>query len=87
MFYINGFVFFQTDDVINNGALPVFPKLLKHNKSNIIKEAAWTISNITAGNQEQIQAVIDAGLIPHLRDVLSHVSISIFFFTVFHCHY
>ncbi|MBW05127.1 Importin subunit alpha-4, partial [Eschrichtius robustus] len=27
-------------------------------------EAVWFLSNITAGNQQQVQAVIDAGLIP-----------------------
>lgn len=65
----------QTDVVIKAGALPVFPKLLKHQKSNIVKEAAWTISNITAGNVDQIQAVIENGLIPPIAEVLSKVSI------------
>jgi len=35
----------------------------------------WFLSNITAGNQQQVQAVIDAGLVPlivhHLDKVLS----------------
>jgi len=34
------------------------------------KEAVWFLSNITAGNQQQIQAVIDAQLIP---DVIHHL--------------
>ncbi len=34
------------------------------------KEAAWTLSNITAGTQNQIQSVIAAGLIPVLVQVL-----------------
>jgi len=29
-----------------------------------IQEAVWFLSNITAGNQMQVQAVIEAGLIP-----------------------
>ena len=29
----------------------------------MVKEAAWTLSNITAGPAEQIQAVIESGLI------------------------
>ncbi|CAF4517100.1 unnamed protein product, partial [Rotaria socialis] len=33
-------------------------------------EAAWLLSNITAGNQQQVQAVIDAQLIP---DVIHHL--------------
>lgn len=52
---------FQTDAVIAAGGLPKLGLLLQHSKNNIVKEAAWTISNITAGNQKQIQAVIDAG--------------------------
>lgn len=30
----------------------------------ILQEAVWFLSNITAGNKQQVQAVIDAGLIP-----------------------
>lgn len=44
--------------------------LLSHTRLNIVKEAAWTISNITAGNSEQIQKVLDAGIMPHLLNVL-----------------
>lgn len=32
-----------------------------HPKEKICKEAVWFLSNITAGNQSQVQAVIDAG--------------------------
>lgn len=38
-----------------------------------MKEAAWTLSNISAGNEEQIQEVINAGLIPSLIRVLQEV--------------
>ena len=48
-----------------------------------IQEAVWFLSNITAGNQSQVQAVIDAGLIPlivhHLDKVgflISHQGLS-----------
>ncbi|PIO32464.1 hypothetical protein AB205_0152400, partial [Aquarana catesbeiana] len=37
----------------------------------ILQEAVWFLSNITAGNQQQVQAVIDANLVPmiiHLLD-------------------
>lgn len=60
--------------VIKAGALPVFPKLLRHTRNNIVKEAAWTISNITAGNVDQIQAVIDCGLIGPICEVLDKVT-------------
>lgn len=60
----------QTDVVIDAGGLPKLGLLLQHAKGNIVKEAAWTVSNITAGNQKQIQAVIDAGIFHQLRHVL-----------------
>ncbi len=39
-------------------------------REGIRKEACWTISNITAGNADQIQAVINANLIPPLIQIL-----------------
>ena len=41
---------------------------------SIIWEAAWTISNIIAGQQGQIQSVIDANLLPPLINILIKVS-------------
>uniref|UniRef100_A0A3B3ZC03 Importin subunit alpha n=1 Tax=Periophthalmus magnuspinnatus TaxID=409849 RepID=A0A3B3ZC03_9GOBI len=58
--------------VLNAGALALFPQLLRHPRHNIQKEAAWTVSNITAGKHSQIQEVIDAGLIPILVEILRH---------------
>jgi hypothetical protein len=43
--------------VISEGALKHFEKLLWHKKNNIQKEAAWTMSNITAGTKHQIQVM------------------------------
>ena len=37
----------------------------------IIQEAVWFLSNITAGNQQQVQSVIEAGLGPM---VIGHLS-------------
>lgn len=37
------------------------------------QEAVWFLSNITAGNQQQVQAVIDAGLIPMIIHQLAKV--------------
>lgn len=64
----------QTQIVIDSGALSVFPSLLSHHKNNIQKEAAWTMSNITAGRQDQIQRVIDHGLVPYLIGILRKVN-------------
>ena len=61
---------FVFQHVIDCNALAAFPRLLEHTKPSIVKEAAWTISNITAGNTSQIQAVIDQQLIPLIIKVL-----------------
>lgn len=45
-------------------------KLLKSARNNIVKEAAWTISNITAGNASQIQHVVEEGLFEDICEVL-----------------
>merc|ERR1719181_1103078 len=50
--------------IVQSAALPHLLKLLSHAKKAIRKESCWTISNITAGNRDQIQEVINNGLIP-----------------------
>lgn len=48
----------QTQAIINCGALNCLLMLLNNaHKKSIKKEACWTISNITAGTKDQIQAV------------------------------
>ena len=61
----------QTQIVINSGALGALLRLLNSHKKSTRKEACWTISNITAGNKDQIQAVIEAGLVPPLLQLLA----------------
>ncbi|KAF9619948.1 hypothetical protein IFM89_010564 [Coptis chinensis] len=61
----------QTQAIINFQALPCLLSLLTNNhKKSIKKEACWTISNITAGNKDQIQAVIAADIIGPLVHLL-----------------
>ncbi|CAL9046140.1 importin subunit alpha-1b-like [Musa acuminata AAA Group] len=68
----------QTQYVINHQALPCLLNLLTHNhKKSIKKEACWTISNVTAGNKEQIQAVIAAGIIGPLVHLLQSAEFDI----------
>lgn len=56
--------------IINCGALPCLLNLLQtSHKKSIKKEACWTISNITAGTKDQIQAVIDSHILPPLVQV------------------
>lgn len=70
----------QTQAVLDSGALSMFPQLLCHKKSNVQKEAAWTVSNITAGKDSQIQEIINAGLLPYLIDLLVKVCTLQYFF-------
>lgn len=65
----------QTDSVLKANALPRLKKLLHSDKSNLVKEAAWTISNVVAGTPDQIQKVIDAELLPDIIEVLYKVRI------------
>ncbi|KAF8392703.1 hypothetical protein HHK36_023052 [Tetracentron sinense] len=68
----------QTQFVIDNQVLPCLSQLLAQNhKKSIKKEACWTISNITAGNKGQIQAVIEANLILPLVHLLQHAEFDI----------
>ncbi|CAL5411986.1 unnamed protein product [Camellia sinensis] len=64
--------------VIENHVLPCLYQLLTQNHENSIKkEACWTISNITAGNRSQIQAVIEANIILPLVHLLQHAEFEI----------
>ncbi|KAF8401286.1 hypothetical protein HHK36_012219 [Tetracentron sinense] len=64
--------------VIDNQVLPCLSQLLTQNhKKSIKKEACWTISNITAGNKGQIQAVIEANIILPLVHLLQHAEFDI----------
>ncbi|XVF57605.1 hypothetical protein PTKIN_Ptkin06aG0218800 [Pterospermum kingtungense] len=68
----------QTQFVIDNKVLPYLHQLLVQNhRKSIKKEACWTISNITAGNRAQIQAVIEANIILPLVHFLQHAEFDI----------
>ncbi|XP_010458212.1 PREDICTED: importin subunit alpha-4 isoform X2 [Camelina sativa] len=61
----------QTQFIIDSGVLPHLYNLLTQNhKKSIKKEACWTISNITAGNKVQIEAMVGAGIILPLVHLL-----------------
>ena len=50
-----------------------------------MKEAAWTVSNVTAGNPEQIQLVIDAQILEPLIEVLVRVSLLVLVVSYDYC--
>lgn len=68
----------QTQCIISHQALPCLANLLTSNhKKSIKKEACWTISNITAGNNDQIQAVIGADIFGPLVHLLQNAEFDI----------
>lgn len=68
----------QTQFIIESGVLPHLYNLLTQNhKKSIKKEACWTISNITAGNKLQIEAVVGAGIILPLVHLLQNAEFDI----------
>uniref|UniRef100_A0A0D3B8V2 Importin subunit alpha n=1 Tax=Brassica oleracea var. oleracea TaxID=109376 RepID=A0A0D3B8V2_BRAOL len=63
----------QTQTVVDHQVLPSLLVLVTDTYTKSIKkEACWTISNITAGNSNQIQAAIEAGVIQVLVWVLQN---------------
>ncbi|XP_022846381.1 importin subunit alpha-6-like [Olea europaea var. sylvestris] len=78
IFFTNSLLFNDFQVVIENRALSCLLNLLTQNyKKSIKKEACWTISNITAGNKDQIQAVIEAGIISPLVQLLQNAEFEI----------
>lgn len=51
--------------------------MIYHKKKTIRKEVCWTLSNITAGNENQIQACIDLGIVDKLIHLLINDEIDI----------
>ena len=52
----------QTQCALECHCLNYFAPLLKSSSKDIRKECVWTVSNVAAGNKQQIQALIDANL-------------------------
>ncbi|KAL7072144.1 hypothetical protein ACQ4LE_008446 [Meloidogyne hapla] len=62
-----------TSVVIESGILKnIAPRLLNSDNVGFAKECCWLLSNILAGNAEQIQEVIDAKLLPIIFRILEH---------------
>lgn len=48
-----------------------------HYKKSIIKEACWTVSNITAGTKDQITAVLNSHCVEPIVHLLKHGELEI----------
>lgn len=60
-----------TQAAVRLGLVRVLTSLLDHRKSDIQKEACWTMSNVAAGTHPQIQAVLDSGCLPKVLALCS----------------
>lgn len=75
-------IFKTRDDVLaqvllNCDVIPCLAELLLDSSSSIVEGACRAVSNIVAGSEEQIQAVIDGKLIPTIIDMLGNCDFKI----------
>ena len=61
----------QTQAAVDAGIIPQLGKLLKATNVTVRKEAAWALSNITAGSVPQINSIFQAGIMNCLLDLAS----------------
>lgn len=59
-----------TQQVVDSGALDIFPKLLSHPNELIRKEICWMISNIAAGTLLQLETLVSKGYVSIMTQVL-----------------
>ncbi|KAL0700561.1 hypothetical protein Bca4012_056683 [Brassica carinata] len=53
-------------------ALPVLDRLLHSTDVEVLTDACWTLSYLSDGDNDKIQTVINAGVIPRLVQLLAH---------------
>lgn len=72
----------QTQMVVDAGVLQYLKKTLLHEKRSIRRETCWIISNIAAGTQQQIEAVIVSDFIPLLEGVIKNDEPEVIYFNL-----
>ena len=53
--------------------MPIYRDLLQHPIPGVAREAAWILSNVTAGTPAQIQTVMDVQVVPALIAAVEEV--------------
>ena len=48
----------HANELLSHNLLGLLKKVLDHHKKVVRREACWVLSNITAGNKAQVQAVV-----------------------------
>jgi importin subunit alpha-1 len=62
----------QTQKVIDAGVLQYLHKTMFNQKRGVRKETCWIISNIAAGTQQQIEALILNNFLPVMTTVVKN---------------
>ncbi|KAJ6648554.1 Importin subunit alpha-3 [Pseudolycoriella hygida] len=57
--------------------LPALNALIHHTDVNILVDTVWALSYLTDGGNDQIQMVIDSGVVPNLIPLLAHVEVKV----------
>ena len=73
-----------TQNMIDQGVLVPLRSLIFHQNSEIQKEACWTVSNIAAGSEAQIDALLGEHIIEALLRLFSNGKVG---FLYEYCHY
>lgn len=51
--------------------------LIYHSDVNILVDTVWALSYLTDGGNEQIQMVIESGVVPKLVPLIAHVEVKV----------